>query len=445
MKAPEDFLKEQHRIILDSIADGVFTVDQDWRIISFNRAAEQITGIPREEAIGKPCYEVFRADICESGCLVRQTIETKSAIMNMPIFIYRADKKRIPISVTTTLLKDSHGKVIGGVETFRDLTAIKNLQKALRKQSSFEDIVSKNEKIFKLFSILPQIAESNSTVLIEGASGTGKELFARALHHSSPNKDGSFVAVNCGALPDTLIESELFGYKAGAFTNARQDKPGRFAMAQNGTIFLDEIGDISPAIQIRLLRVLQEKVYEPLGATKAVKTNARVIAATHRNLKKLIDEGKFREDLYFRINVIKLSIPPLAERKEDIPLLVDHFIERLNHEKGKHIMGIDQEAITALMLHDWPGNGRELENAIEHASVLCREDMIRLRDLPAHLVPARDIEILPEGVTLKEIEKKAILQALQRNNWKRVKTARELGIDKNSLRRKILRFGIKAP
>ena len=445
MKASEDSLKEQHRIILDSIADGVFTVDLNWRILSFNRAAEQITGIPKEEAVGRPCHEVFRADICESGCLIRQTIETKSAIMNMPIFIYRADKKRIPISVTTTLLKDYDGKVIGGVETFRDLTAIKQLQDALRKQSSFEDIVSKNEKMFKLFSILPQIAESNSTVLIEGASGTGKELFARALHHSSLNKEGPFMAVNCGALPDTLIESELFGYKAGAFTDARQDKPGRFAMAQNGTIFLDEVGDISPAIQIRLLRVLQEKVYEPLGATRTVKTNARVIAATHRDLAKLVDEGKFRQDLYFRINVIKLSIPPLAERKEDIPLLVDHFIERLNHEKNKRIIGIDQEAITALMLHDWPGNVRELQNAVEHASVLCREEMIRLRDLPAHLVPENDSVILAKGLTLKEIEKDAILRALQRNSWKKVKTARELGIDKNSLRRKIMRFGIKTP
>ena len=204
MKESEDFLKEQHGIILDSIADGVFTVDLNWRIISFNRAAEEITGIPREEALGKPCYEVFRADVCESGCLIRRTIETKSAIMNMPVFIYRADKKRIPISVTTTLLKDSNGKVIGGVETFRDLTAIKNLQKALHKQSSFEDIISKNEKMLRLLSILPQIAESSSTVLIEGASGTGKELFGRALHAYSPNKDGPFVPVNCGALPDTL-------------------------------------------------------------------------------------------------------------------------------------------------------------------------------------------------------------------------------------------------
>jgi transcriptional regulator with PAS, ATPase and Fis domain len=331
------------------------------------------------------------------------------------------------------------------VETFRDLTAIKNLQKALHKQSSFEDIISKNEKMLRLLSILPQIAESSSTVLIEGASGTGKELFGRALHAYSPNKDGPFVPVNCGALPDTLIESELFGYKAGAFTDARKDKPGRFAMAQNGTIFLDEIGDISPAIQIRLLRVLQEKVYEPLGATQPAKTNARVIAATHRDLKKLVDEGKFRDDLYFRINVIRLCIPPLADRKDDIPLLVDHFIERLNYVKNKQIIGIDQDAITALMLHDWPGNVRELENALEHAAVLCREDLIRLRDLPAHLIPADDAVILPKGLTLKEIEERTILQALQRNNWKRVKTARELGIDKNSLRRKIIRFGIKTP
>ena len=299
--------------------------------------------------------------------------------------------------------------------------------------------------MFRAFLILPQIPESSSKVLIERTSSAGKGLIGRALHACSPNKDGPFVPVNCGALPDTLIESELFGYKAGAFTDARQDKPGRFALAQNGTIFLDEIGDISPAIQIRLLRVLQEKVYEPLGATQAVKTNARVIAATHRNLKQLVDEGKFRDDLYFRINVIRLFIPPLADRKEDIPLLVDHFIERLNHEKSKQIIGIDQEAITALMLHDWPGNVRELENALEHATVLCRKDLIRLRDLPAHLIPANDSVILPKGLTLKEIEKRTILQALQRNNWKRVKTARELGIDKNSLRRKIKRFGIKTP
>jgi len=202
----------------------------------------------------------------------------------MPVYIHRPDKKRIPISVTTALLKNSKGKIIGGVETFRDLTIVDNLRKALRKQHSFDDIVSKSGKMLELFSILPQIAESNSTVLITGASGTGKELFARAIHNNSQKKKGPFIAINCGALPDTLCEAELFGYKAGAFTDAKKDKPGRFALAQNGTIFLDEIGDISKAMQMRLLRVLENKVYEPLGSTKTITTNARVIAATHQNL-----------------------------------------------------------------------------------------------------------------------------------------------------------------
>ena len=259
----------------------------------------------------------------------------------------------------------------------------------MRRQHSFEDIVSKNNRMLKIFSLLPQVAESGSTVLIEGASGTGKELIARAIHNHSPHRGGAFIAVNCGALPDTLIEAELFGYKAGAFTDARKDKPGRFALAQNGTVFLDEIGDITPAVQVRLLRVLQQKVYEPLGSGQSVPTNARVIAATHRRLEDLVKAEKFRDDLYFRINVFKIILPPLSERREDIPLLVDHFIERFNHQKGRGVTGISREAISAIMLHDWPGNVRELENAIEHAFVLCRDDLIRLEDLPEHLIPQR--------------------------------------------------------
>jgi PAS domain S-box-containing protein len=438
----EGLLQEQYGIILDSIADGVFTVDRAWRITSFNRAAEEITGISRQEAIGRACFEVFRADVCETGCVLRQTIETQKPIINMPIFIYRADKRRIPISVSTTLLKDTGGNIIGGVETFRDLSAIKTLQKALRHQHCVEDIVSKNPKMQKVLDILPQVAESNATALIEGPSGTGKELVARAIHNLSPNKDGPFVAVNCGALPDTLIESELFGYKAGAFTDAKQDKPGRFALARDGTIFLDEIGDISPAVQSRLLRVLQEKVYEPLGSTKSVKSSARVIAATHRKLENLVREGKFREDLYFRINVVKLSLPSLAERKEDIPLLVDHFIDKFNSEKGRSVAGITPEAMAALMIHDWPGSIRELENAIEHAFVLGRDNLIRLPDLPENVVPANNAVHVPMGLTLKDIERQAINQALRRNNWRRMAAARELGIDKNTLRRKIKRLGI---
>jgi PAS domain S-box-containing protein len=442
---PDTAVQRHHELILDSLTEGVFTVDLNWRITSFNRAAEKITGIQRSQAIGRQCFEVFRADVCETGCALRQTMETRTPVTNMPVYIYRADKKRIPIRVTTTLLEDAEGRVVGGVETFQDISVIRELQKALRKEHSFEDIVSKSPAMLRIFAILPQVAESNSTVLIEGDSGTGKELVARAIHHHSPNRKGSFVAVNCGALPDTLIESELFGYRAGAFTDARRDKPGRFSLAQNGTIFLDEIGDISPAVQVRLLRVLQEKVYEPLGSNQPVVTNARVIAATHRKLDRLVHDEKFREDLYFRINVFKITLPQLADRREDIPLLVEHFIERFNFQRGRSVTGIAPEALAALMLHDWPGNVRELENAVEHAFVLCRDDVIRAEDLPEHLVPRGNPAGMPAGATLQDIEKMAILQALRRNQGKKMATARELGIDKNTLRRKMIRLEIRPP
>lgn len=442
MKLPKKQILKHCQTILDSIADAVFTVDLDLRITSFNKGSEKVTGIPREEAIGKPCFEILKTSMCKKNCLIKQTIKEQKPIVNMPVYILRPDKKRIPISVTTALLKDPKGKIIGGVETFRDLTIVDKLRKALRKQHSFDDIVSKSGKMLHLFSILPQIAESNSTVLITGASGTGKELFARAIHNNSQKKKGPFIAINCGALPDTLCEAELFGYKAGAFTDAKKDKPGRFALAQNGTIFLDEIGDISKAVQVRLLRVLENKVYEPLGSTKTITTNARVIAATHQNLEKLVEKGEFREDLYFRVNIIKLSLPPLLDRKEDIPVLVDHFIDQFNHLTNREIVALSQNALAAIMLHDWPGNVRELENAIEHAFVLCRGDMIRLHNLPDRMVPKSDSLLISTGRTLKEIEKHAIEQALEKNEWKKMATARELGIDKNTLRRKINRLGI---
>jgi PAS domain S-box-containing protein len=442
-ETPKTSQQRHHELILDSLVEGVFTVDLNWRITSFNRAAEIITGIKRTQALGRHCFEVFRADVCETGCMLHRTIETKAPISNMPVYVYRADKRRIPISVSTTLLRDEDGSIIGGVETFQDMSALHELQKALRRQHSFEDILSKNEKMLKIFGILPQVAESSSTVLIEGASGTGKELIARAVHNHSPHRGGPFVAVNCGALPDSLIESELFGYKAGAFTDAKQDKPGRFALARDGTIFLDEIGDISPAVQVRLLRVLQHRVYEPLGSNRPVPTNARVIAATHRNLSQLVREEKFRDDLYFRINVFKIVLPPLAERREDISLLTDHFIERFNHQKGRELKGLSRDAMAALMLHDWPGNVRELENAIEHAFILCREDFIRIEDLPEHLIPPGGHISMPAGLTLQAIERSAIVQALQRHNGRKVATARELGIDKNTLRRKMIRLGIR--
>jgi PAS domain S-box-containing protein len=436
---------KNYQIILESIEEGVFTVSMDWRIMSFNRAAEKITGFKRHQAIGKRCYNIFQTNMCGNGCFLRQTLETGHPISNMPVVIRRADNRQVPISVNTAVLRASDDSIIGGVETFRDLSAISELKKAYLKTHSFQDIVSKNNQMLRYFEILPQIAESDSTVLIDGATGTGKEFLARAIHNHSPRKKGPFIAVNCGALPDTLIESELFGYKAGAFTDAKKDKAGRFALAQDGTIFLDEIGDVSPAVQVRLLRVLQERTYEPLGSTQAAYTNTRIITATHRNLEQRVRDNLFREDLFYRINVMRISLPTLSQRQEDIPLLVDYFVDHFNRLKGKQIPGLAQGAITALMMYDWPGNIRELENAIEHAFVLCPSGLIRLQHLPERIQPFSRTGPLPDGLSLKDVEKLSIIQALKRNQWKRMATARELGIDKNTLRRKILRYGIASP
>ena len=333
----KETIENQTRIILDSIADGVFTVDKDWKITSFNHAARKITGIRKEEAIGRYCWEVFKASICEQRCSLRQTIESGQSIVNQPIFIVNSKGERIPVSISTAILKDKKGKVIGGVETFRDLSVIEELRKELTNQHSFLDIISKNKEMRRLFEMLEIISESDTTILLEGESGTGKELFAKAIHSLSHRKKGPMITVNCGALPDTLLESELFGYKAGAFTDAKKDKPGRLALAENGTLFLDEIGDISQLLQVRLLRVLQDKVYEPLGATKSEKANVRIVSATNKNLERMVKKGLFRDDLYYRINVVKLVLPPLRNRKEDIPLLIEKFVNKYSKLGGKEI------------------------------------------------------------------------------------------------------------
>ncbi|MCK9375588.1 MAG: sigma 54-interacting transcriptional regulator [Syntrophobacterales bacterium] len=443
--SPASHIPLQTEIILNSIADGVFTVDLDWRITFFNQAAEEIIGVPAAEALGRPCCEVFRANVCESACVLRHTMETGKQVVNQAVAIFRADGKEIPISVSTALLKDENGEIIGGVETFRDLSLVEKLRREIHRQYRLEDILSKSPLMQKIFALLPEIARSESTVLIQGESGTGKELVARALHNLSRRAKGPFVAVNCGALPDTLLESELFGHTAGAFTDARKDRLGRFALAEKGTLFLDEFGDISPALQVRLLRVLEERTYMPLGSSRSMKADVRIITATHKDLAKLVEEGAFRTDLYYRINVVKLTLPRLGERKEDIPLLAEHFIERFNQLKEKKILGLSHEALAIFMHHDWPGNIRELENAIEHAFILCPAGLIQPQHLPEHLRLEYQLNPALTGLTLDEIEKRALWEALERHQWRRLATARELGIDKNTLRRKINRYGLIPP
>jgi PAS domain S-box-containing protein len=445
-------IKNQTTIILDSIADGVFTVDSDWKIISFNRAAEKITGIKKEEAIGRYCWEVFKASICEKGCSLKRTMETGHPIINQHIFIVNSKGDRIPISISTAILRDKKDNVIGGVETFRDLSVEEQLRKELAKQNTFFDIISKNREMQRLFEMLELVSENDTTVLLEGESGTGKELFARAIHSISHRKKGPIVTVNCGALPDTLLESELFGYKAGAFTDAKRDKPGRFAQAEKGTLFLDEIGDISPMLQMRLLRVLQEKVYEPLGSTKSEKADVRIVAATNKNLKELVQQGLFREDLYYRINIVTLCLPPLRDRKEDIPLLLEHFLRRLNSMRGKEIQGISPKAMNILMSYDFPGNIRELENIVEYATVVCKNRLIRRIHLPETLqqkiglrkIPASE-KITGSEPSLEAVEKDIIYRMLRKNNWSRKLAAAQMGIHPTTLWRKMKRLNLEIP
>ena len=431
-------------IILDSIADGVFTVDKDWKITFFNKAAERITGTPSDQAVGQKCFDIFHGNICQSNCALRETLKTGKEVIDLPVNIIKKDGKTIPISISTAILRDEKGRIIGGVETFRDLSTIEELRKKITAKYTFQDIISKNHQIKKIFDLLPNIAVSDSTVLIEGPSGSGKELFARAIHNLSSRKEKTFVPVNCGALPDSLLESELFGYVKGAFTDAKKDKPGRFAIAEGGTILLDEIGDISPSFQVKLLRVLEEKAYEPLGATSRSKSNVRVIATTNKNLSNLMDKGSFREDLFYRLNVLKLTLPPLKERKEDIPLLVDHFLNFLNHSKGKRIEGVSKEVLDLFMKYEFPGNIRELENILEHAYIICRKNQISINCLPKELTDKfiNKINIAPQKKSgkLKEAEAETIIETLKQNNGSRRLTAKELGIDKSTLWRKMKKY-----
>ena len=448
MSDSAEITKKANEIILESISEGVFTVDHNWRIMTFNRAAEEITGTPRADAIGRYCWEVFRSNMCEGACALKRTMKEGKSFVSSATYIINSRQQKVPITVSTSPLKDEEGKILGGVETFRDHTLVEELRRELSGSFSVGDMVSRSKAMKKIFNILPQVAESDSTVLVEGDTGTGKELMAKALHELSWRKNEPFVAINCGALPDTLLESELFGYKAGAFTNADKDKPGLFQAAGKGTLLLDEIGDTSSAFQVRLLRVLEEREFQPLGGIEKIKTDIRILAATNRDLAAMVEKGEFRRDLYYRINVIRLHLPPLRQRMEDVPLLVERFIKKMNDLRGREVTRVDNEAMALLLGHDYPGNIRELENIVEHAFVLCREGEIGVAHLPAYLL--RQKHESPPGISamatnLRLSEKESILQALQQHGYNRLAAAEALGIHKSTLFRKLKKYNIPLP
>lgn len=434
--------------ILESISDGVFTINHEWRITTFNRAAETITGFKRNEAIGCFCWDIFRSDMCKSDCPLRKTMKEERRFVNIPAYIRNKNGKRVPVSISTAMLHDEQGESLGGVETFRDNSVEEELRRELNGTFRQGDMVSRSPLMKKIFTVLPKIAESNSTVLIEGDTGTGKEMLAKALHDLSLRREKPFIAINCGALPDTLLESELFGYKAGAFTDAVSDKPGYFTMADGGTIMLDELGETSPAFQAKLLRVLEEREFQPLGGVQKQYVNVRILAATNGDLEALIEQGSFRQDLFYRINIVRLQLPSLRQRKEDIPLLIDRFIEKQNRLQAKAVTGIEPEAISILMEYEYPGNIRELENIIEHAFILCSQGEITLQHLPGYLVDstkAKGAGSASIHAIRRSSEEEAIRKALRNNDYNRLAAAKELGMHKTTLFRKLKKYKISLP
>ncbi|WP_052360263.1 sigma-54 interaction domain-containing protein [Solidesulfovibrio alcoholivorans] len=434
MALPRDIPCEE---IMESLADGVFTVDTDFTITFFNRAAGDIAGLAPAEALGRKCWEVFHSSLCDRDCALGACIRDDATLSEKAIFIVRPDGRKVPVSISAAPLRDASGRIVGGVETFRDISDLDRLRKELQGVRTLEDIVTRNREMARHLDLLPPIAQSGATVLLLGESGTGKELFARALHNLSSRAAGPFVAVNCGAIPGELLESELFGHARGAFTDAKSERKGRFALATGGTLFLDEIGELPLPLQVKLLRVLQERVYEPLGSDKTIAADVRILAATNRDLEAMAASGAFRRDLFYRLSVARIALPPLRERPEDIPLLVATFIERLNLLREKSIVGVRDDALRILLRHDYPGNVRELQNILEYAFILCPSGRIGPEHLPDYLRPSPTTATLPDTTphTMRAVKYAAAKAALDRHHGKTMAACRELDVTKDTLRR----------
>jgi PAS domain S-box-containing protein len=430
--------------LFESLAEGIFTINTRWRITSFNHAAEHITGFPRREVLGRHCWDIFRSDLCQSGCPLRTTLESGVNRMDQDVRILDKDGARLGILVNCSVVRDRGGAVLGAVETFRPLSGLADQSGESPYGQSFADIIGVSPPMRRLFDMLPDLAASHASVLIQGESGTGKEMFARAIHHHSPQRNGPFVAVNCSALAETLLESELFGHEKAAFTGAVRSKVGRFELAKGGTIFLDEIGELKPELQVKLLRVLEQKVFERVGGTRLIPMDARVISATNRDLKAALKTGAFREDLYYRLRTVPLNISPLRQRRQDIPPLVQHFLAKLNVKFAKEVRSLDPKVMRLLLDYDWPGNVRELERVLEHAYVFVKGPVIFLKHLPDmdEFQPAAYHEEQadsPEDGAANpiEIEKERILAALQQAGGRRARAAQLLGLSRTSLWRRM--------
>jgi PAS domain S-box-containing protein len=429
--------------LFDNLAEAVFIINKRWRITGFNRRAENLTGFNRQQVLGRYCWDIFKGDHCQTDCPLKATLADGVTRTDQDVRMLNSGGRAINVLVNTSIIRDKKGEVAGAIEFFRPLTLVsKPAGVEVTPLPPNLEIIGQSPQLAKLLSLLPDIAASEANVVVEGDSGTGKELIAKAIHYQSHRAQGPFVPVNCSALAESLLESELFGHVKAAFTGAIASKVGRFELAKGGTLFLDEIGEFKPELQVKLLRVLEERVFWRVGGTQPIPIDARIIVATSRTLKEEVYQGRFREDLYYRLRTVPLWLPPLRERMEDIPLLVTFFINRLNQKYHKDIRGLDPKVLALFQQYHWPGNIRELQRVLEYAFVFVKGHIITQKHLPEwqdaarkpHSSPAPPIQPLP---SLWEDERETIQKALLKARGRRQIAARLLGISRSSLWRKM--------
>jgi len=435
------------KIILDNLDIGVLTVDRGGHITFFNNRAETITGFNRGDVLGKSCTMIFGEASSHDMFLFNETITDGQARASTEGEIKTCEGQAVPIRANYMALKNEDGRIVGGLATISDLSLKYQFNSEIKGRYTFYDMVGKDPAIQKIFDIVPVVASSNATILIEGPTGTGKDVLVKVIHNASMRSKKPLVKVNCAALPDNLLESEMFGYVKGAFTGAEKDKPGRFQEADGGTIFLDEIGDLPLSLQAKLLRVLEDKEFYPLGSRKTTKVDVRIISATNQNLDRLVRERRFREDLFYRLNVMRLDLPPLKDRKGDIPLLISHILKRLCAIRDTMVEKLSNDAMEVLLNYDYPGNVREMENIIEHALIVCKDKIIERNHLPLSLqagilAPLPEEERRPFDKEIEFSEKSFILDMLRKNNWNKGQTAAALNMNRTTLWRKMKKYNI---
>ncbi|XPV75610.1 MAG: sigma-54 interaction domain-containing protein [Desulfovibrio sp.] len=454
--------KVDFSVFLDEVPIGIAIISESGKVTFANRAYESLTGVKRSEVCGLPCMHILRCDYCMKGCPVENLTQVFQPVSRAADILNR-ERQKVPVRLTVSPLEDADGNPAGYVETVQDMRIVTELSEQASRAYSLGGIIGKSKEIEKVFNMIPSVAQTDSSVLITGETGTGKDMLAEAIHNASDRAGGPFIKVNCGALPDNLLESELFGHTKGAFTGADKSKPGRIKLAHGGTLFLTEIGDLPLALQVKLLSFLDDKIIYPLGSTAGIETDVRIIVATHRNLVEMVKEKRFRQDLLFRLNVVRFHLPPLRDRGDDVFLLKGHFLRQHCAKFKKNIDGFSEPARQLLNTYLYPGNVRELKNIVEYAVNFCPDSTIDIKHLPAYLTEPHPQDSAPVDIptgqpamqsaagpafrhapasSWDETERQLILDTLIRTGGRKSEAAKQLGWARSTLWRKMKQHNI---